>query len=441
MIISLDCKTISGPKTDYDCVFPFIYQSVEYHECSLVDNNNEPWCATQVGSGNQFINPHWGNCADTCPSPSNSPSSPGSPEAVNYAYIEYGTGERYNSGSQVSGSYSNGQECCDLCAADNQNTIWISYALAGSPSECRCRNSPSSFEPMTSFSGGNNWGRGSCLLPQDFVYTETGEGNRYNLGQTVYGSYTTGQDCCDLCFANNDNVRWISWVRPGTSTPAQCNCKPTSDEPNSPNNAAPYADWSRGSCQNRFTYSGRKKRALTPWNDLSLELEGSELMEKVEKARYAREAETELETEMRSYGSRLRYECGLARKFYDPESEEYYQERWMQCNWNQSWTQYDTLDDCIWRQCLYPPDPPAETQLILTWDSEPVEFNDNVSYVCGDQYFEWDRDMPEFNITCLEGGTWDAPEVWPICVPSKISQKVFQIFTFAIFSCKLHRSS
>ena len=259
---------------------------MEYHECSLVDNNNEPWCATQVGSGNNFINPHWGNCADNCPSPSNSPSSPGSPEAVNYAYTEYGTGERYNSGSQVSGSYSNGQECCDLCAADNQNTIWISYALAGSPSECRCRNSPSSFEPMTSFSGGNNWGRGSCLLPQDFVYTETGEGNRYNLGQTVYGSYTTGQDCCDLCFANNDNVRWISWVRPGTSTPAQCNCKPTSDEPNSPNNAAPYADWSRGSCQNRFTYSGRKKRALTPWNDLSLELEGSELMERVEKARY-----------------------------------------------------------------------------------------------------------------------------------------------------------
>ena len=273
---------------------------------------------------------------------------------------------------------------------------------------------------MTSFSGGNNWGRGSCLLPQDFVYTETGEGNRYNLGQTVYGSYTTGQDCCDLCFANNDNVRWISWVRPGTSTPAQCNCKPSNNEPNSPNNAAPYADWSRGSCQNRFTYSGRKKRALTPWNDLSLDLEGSELMERVEKARYVREAETELETEMRSYGSRLRYECGLARKFYDPESEEYYQERWMQCNWNQSWTQYDTLDDCIWRQCLYPPDPPAETQLILTWDSEPVEFNDNVSYICGDQYFEWDRDMPEFNITCLEGGTWDAPEVWPICVPSKI---------------------
>ena len=35
--------------------------------------------------------------------------------------------------------------------------------------------------------------------------------------------------------------------------------------------------------------------------------------------------ETELEEERRSYGSVLRYECGLARMFMDPELEELYQ--------------------------------------------------------------------------------------------------------------------
>ena len=160
--------------------------------------------------------------------------------------------------------------------------------------------------------------------------------------------------------------------------------------------------------------SRRKKRYIGPWDAFTGSITRTD--------RQTREAETELEVEMRSYGSRLRYECGLARKFYDEESEDFYDERWMQCNWNQTWTQHDTLDDCVWTQCLYPPEPPPETQLILTWNEEPVDFNDNVSYVCGDQYFEWDRDLPEFNITCLEDGSWDAPEVWPNCVPSKIKR-------------------
>ena len=34
--------------------------------------------------------------------------------------------------------------------------------------------------------------------------------------------------------------------------------------------------------------------------------------------------ETELEIAMKTYGSQLRYECGLARKFYDPEAESEY---------------------------------------------------------------------------------------------------------------------
>ena len=50
--------------------------------------------------------------------------------------------------------------------------------------------------------------------------------------------------------------------------------------------------------------------------------------------------------------------------FYDTENEEHYQERWMQCNWNQTWTLTDQLDDCVWVQCLYPPDPPPEAQTL-----------------------------------------------------------------------------
>ena len=134
-------------------------------------------------------------------------------------------------------------------------------------------------------------------------------------------------------------------------------------------------------------------------------------------------AESEEELDLRRYGSKLRYECGLARKFYDPEAEEEYSERWMQCNWNTTWTLYDKLDECIWVQCLYPPDPPLDTLLASTWNGEPVEFHSNVSYVCesDDLYFEVDREMTEYNISCLPGGSWDEPDVWPVCFNCKLN--------------------
>ena len=137
------------------------------------------------------------------------------------------------------------------------------------------------------------------------------------------------------------------------------------------------------------------------------------------------EVETEEELSMRSYGSRLRYECGMARRFLDPETEVHYDEKWLQCNWNNSWTQTDTLDPCVWVACLHPPHPPEGLGVRLDWDGEPVEFNANVSYVCesDDLFFEWDRDLPEFNISCLEGGSWDEPKEWPICLACKFFAK------------------
>ena len=38
-----------------------------------------------------------------------------------------------------------------------------------------------------------------------------------------------------------------------------------------------------------------------------------------------------------------------------------------------------------------------------------------------DKHFEWDRDMAEFNSTCIEEGNWTEPLVWPGCVHSELS--------------------
>ena len=81
-------------------------------------------------------------------------------------------------------------------------------------------------------------------------------------------------------------------------------------------------------------------------------------------------------------------------------------------------------------QCLYPPDPPQGTLLASTWSGDPVDFYSNVSYVCEQEglYFEWDRDMQEFNITCQLGGSWDLPEEWPVCLPSETFPPKFHNF-------------
>ena len=131
--------------------------------------------------------------------------------------------------------------------------------------------------------------------------------------------------------------------------------------------------------------------------------------------------ETEAELAMRSYGSVLRYQCGSARRFYDPELEVEYDERLMSCNWNTTWTRHDSLDSCIWTQCLYPPVPPPGTRLASTWSGDPVDFYGNVSFVCEEEelYFEWEREMEEFNVSCLHGGHWDTPDLWPVCLPSE----------------------
>ena len=158
--------------------------------------------------------------------------------------------------------------------------------------------------------------------------------------------------------------------------------------------------------------AGRKKREITSTR---------KLVKREESGTPAPEPESEESIAQRSYGSRLRYQCGPARRFFSPDNESYYDDMWLECNWNKSWTPVDSLDSCNWVQCLNPPDPPEEHLLELDWDGLPVEFNSTVSYVCqsDDTYFLWDNTQLEFNVTCLNGGSWDDPDEWPICVECK----------------------
>lgn len=56
----------------------------------------------------------------------------------------------------------------------------------------------------------------------------------------------------------------------------------------------------------------------------------------------------------RSHGSKLGYSCGLGRMFESYEGD-LYDEMWIQCNWNKSWTPTTELDSCKWVQCINPP--------------------------------------------------------------------------------------
>ena len=152
--------------------------------------------------------------------------------------------------------------------------------------------------------------------------------------------------------------------------------------------------------------------------------------------------ESAQEIEMRSYGSRLRYQCGLARRFLDPETGRHYDDRWMTCNWNSSWTLTDTLDTCEWVACINPPTPPEEALIALQWDGNPIEFNGNVSYTCKDEslYFEMDKDMEEYNVTCLEDGSWAVPAEWPVCFNCKSGEFELKTSQQSLFSGELHRA-
>ena len=249
-----------------------------------------------------------------------------------------------------------------------------------------------------------------------YLFTQDAQGKRWASGDLLSDgvSYTSGQQCCDACSVLHSNYQWASVGVVGTDQEGKCYCKKTPTLPLTPSlKSSAGTNWIRGTCLP--SSSGKRKRRET-YSTSDFDLSSPQFFPK----RFEREAsvETQDEIDRRSYGSRLRYECGLARRFYDPEAEEFYDERTIQCNWNNTWSRHDYLDECVWTQCLYPPEPPEGYLLTTTWAGDPVEFYDNATYVCDgeDLYFEWDRDMAEFNVTCLPGGAWKPPDEWPRCV-------------------------
>ena len=374
-------------------------------------------------------------------------SSGGSSVSTDFVYTEMAEGKRWNNVNWMpDGTYNSGQECCTACAASNQGFKWASVGLVGSAKEGKCGCKHGTNEPNLKNTDGDTWSRGSCKLPVEYAYSEIGNANRFHGGQTPTGTYSNGQECCDICYASKPGVDWVTFVTPGSSTPAECKCIDSNlFQPSLKNvNVQNYADWNYGSCKNKYTYSGRKKRETLQLQDLMLDsvLPILELSQRRYKRETSEGVETQDEIDKRSYGSKLRYECGKARRFYDPELEELYDERTIQCNWNNTWTRHDYIDECVWTQCLYPPPTPEGYLLTTTWSGDPVEFYDNATYVCDgeDLYFEWDRQILEFNVTCLPGGAWELPDEWPRCVPCRLIRMIIHVDVDNdyLFSCKLH---
>ena len=72
--------------------------------------------------------------------------------------------------------------------------------------------------------GSNDYAKGTCKLPVEYVYTESGTGKRYFGGYSIGGSYADGQDCCNQCYNNNKAVDWVAFVEPSASSQKACYC-------------------------------------------------------------------------------------------------------------------------------------------------------------------------------------------------------------------------
>ena len=74
--------------------------------------------------------------------------------------------------------------------------------------------------------------------------------------------------------------------------------------------------------------------------------------------------------------------------------------------------------------------------MVRLYDVTPVEFGSTSGYRCSspDLYFEHDRDLEVWRLTCLDDGSWDVPAVWPSCVPSKYNSNSHCMY--AICYCK-----
>ena len=124
-----------------------------------------------------------------------------------------------------------------------------------------------------------------------------------------------------------------------------------------------------------------------------------------------------------------RYQCGSARMFFYPGKEDPAPAQVMMCEWEtKSWSPTPELGTCDWVQCLKPPTPPPATHLRVTdWSGDPIEFGEQIRFVCErGYYFEDDPAQLDIAYTCQDGtdnedlrGFFDVPEMeedWPRCL-------------------------
>ena len=66
-----ECRTrwdqTTGGKRNKPCVFPFIYDGVEYTRCTIKNSRDDSWCATKVDDEGIVVNNEFGNCGIGCP--------------------------------------------------------------------------------------------------------------------------------------------------------------------------------------------------------------------------------------------------------------------------------------------------------------------------------------------------------------------------------------
>ena len=134
----------------------------------------------------------------------------------------------------------------------------------------------------------------------------------------------------------------------------------------------------------------------------------------------------------RNYMTNLTYQCGSARMFLDRDKQ-HQPSQSMSCQWDKSWSPSPLLDPCDWVACLKPPTPPPSTHLrVSEWFGAPIQFDDQIRFVCERGYFfEEDPSQEDVKFTCQDGshsgyegsrGFFDIPETeekWPRCLMGK----------------------
>ena len=80
------------------------------------------------------------------------------------------------------------------------------------------------------------------------------------------------------------------------------------------------------------------------------------------------------------------------------------------------------LDDCEATACAPPSLPKGNRLKLEQAGTLTYAFGKNATILCdgSDVYFEQDKDLKGFNVTCLATGRWDRPFQWPKCIEGKL---------------------